>query len=475
LRQGRRQLAGRFAGTVCAVASCVAALVQPASAQTPAAPADATVSAWSTGGASATARPSDPDGKPAAPSAAAAVPYWQAPALPGAVIQGGAIPAGWQPQAVPYQGIGPDGRPTTMYFAPTYVFTYQSGPPVLATPQVNRSAVGVSRPGVAGQPYAPAWNYQTSGAVPAATTLPPATVARYAPQPYQFPANSRALTGTPLTPPGPLPGPPAPPPQTWGVAPPALPQQVAAPVGPPPQQWVPSNVPPPPGVGPQPAEPPPGGQWTGVAAPAVAGAAGAAMGAAVASSAPAAQPQMASMPPPVAPIPSSAGGQPLAAQPVSSGGLAPPVQAAAPQGTPANTHQWKVVAVYDGDTVTCIDENNQQQKIRLAEIDAPEAKQDFGQVSRQALASMVFGKTVTMVDDGKDRYGRWIGHLYADGVDVNRQMVATGMAWHYSAYSNDQSLAALQAQAQAQKLGIWSQPNPIPPSEFRKSGGKKSV
>jgi micrococcal nuclease len=212
-----------------------------------------------------------------------------------------------------------------------------------------------------------------------------------------------------------------------------------------------------------------------VAAPAVAGAAGAAMGAAVASAPAAAAPQMTPLPPPVAPIPSGAGAQPIAAQPVSSGGLTPPVQSAAPAGTPANTHQWKVVAVYDGDTVTCIDENNQQQKIRLAEIDAPEAKQDFGQASRQALASMVFGKTVTVVDDGKDRYGRWIGHLYADGVDVNRQMVASGMAWHYSAYSNDQSLAALQAQAQAQKLGIWSQPNPVPPSEFRKSGGKKSA
>lgn len=359
------------------------------------------------------------------------VPYWQAPALPTAVIQGGAIPAGWQPQAVPYQGVGPDGRPMTMYFAPTYVFTYQSGPPVLAVPQVNRAAAGVNRPGIAGQPYVPAWNYQTSGAAPAATALPPATVARYAPQPYQFPANSRALTGTPLTPPGPLPGPPAPPPQTWGVAPPAVPQQVAAP----PQQWVPSNVPPPPGVA----------------------------------------PQMPPLPPPVAPIPSAAGPQPIAAQPVSSGGLPPPVQSAAPAGTAANTHQWKVVAVYDGDTVTCIDENNQQQKIRLAEIDAPEAKQDFGQVSRQALAGMVFGKTITVVDDGKDRYGRWIGHLYADGVDVNRQMVASGMAWHYAAYSKDQSLAALQTQAQAQKLGIWSQPNPIPPSEFRKSGGKKTA
>ena len=34
-----------------------------------------------------------------------AIPYWQAPALPTAVIQGGAIPAGWTPQPVPYQGI----------------------------------------------------------------------------------------------------------------------------------------------------------------------------------------------------------------------------------------------------------------------------------------------------------------------------------------------------------------------------------
>ena len=442
-----------------------------ASAQSP--PDDAAkVSAWSTGGASATARPSDPDGKPAA-TAAGTVPYWQAPALPTAVIQGGAIPAGWQPQAVPYQGVGPDGRPLTMYFAPTYVFTYQSGPPVLAVPQVSRAAAGLSRPGVAGQPYVPAWNYQTSGAAPVATTLPPATVARYAPQPYQFPANSRALTGTPLAPPGPLPGSPAPPPQTWGAAPPAVPQPGSAPLAPPPPQWVPSTVAPSPGIGPQP--PPASNQWMGVAAPAVAGAAGAAMGAAVAAAPPAAPSPLAPMPPPVAPIPSSQPPQPIAAQPVSSGGLAPPTQSAAPRGTAANTHQWKVVAVYDGDTVTCIDENNQQQKIRLAEIDAPEAKQDFGQVSRQALASMVFGKTITVVDDGKDRYGRWIGHLYADGVDVNRQMVATGMAWHYAAYSKDQSLAALQAQAQAQKLGIWSQPNPIPPSEFRKSGGKKSA
>ena len=136
--------------------------------------------------------------------------------------------------------------------------------------------------------------------------------------------------------------------------------------------------------------------------------------------------------------------------------------------TDPHTHQWKCVGVHDGDTVTCLNENNEQQKIRLAEIDAPELKQDFGQRSRDALASMVFGKTITVVDQNKDRYGRWIGRLYTDGIDVNRQMVATGYAWHYASYSKDPSLSVLMQQAKDQKLGLWGQGDPIPPWDYRK-------
>ncbi|NCY02918.1 MAG: hypothetical protein EBX36_08420, partial [Planctomycetia bacterium] len=124
-----------------------------------------------------------------------AVPYWQAPALPKAVIQGGAIPSGWVPQAVPYSGIGPDGRPLTMYYAPTYVFTYQVGPPVLAgaapasAAQFNPAVVNrrQARPPVTQPPQAQGWNYQTQTAPPAPYTLPPATVARYRPAPYSYP------------------------------------------------------------------------------------------------------------------------------------------------------------------------------------------------------------------------------------------------------------------------------------------------
>jgi endonuclease YncB( thermonuclease family) len=338
-------------------------------------------------------------------TAGGAIPYWQAPALPSAVIQGGAIPSGWVPQAVPYQGIGPDGRPITQYFAPTYVFTYQAGPPVIAGAQpvpVNRKQ---AQPYPYGQPggSAPGWNYQTQGVAAPGYTLPPPTVARYAPQPYQYPPNAPQLQGTPITPPTVVA-----PAAAAAVVAPALPPAAAPPppsppLTPPPTQWVPAPVPP-------------------------------------ASTSPAAS---------------------VPAQPVSSTPSQPSASRA------ANTHLWRVVGVHDGDTVTCLDENNQQQKIRLAEMDAPEIGQDFGQVARDALADQVFGKTVEVRDEGKDRYGRWIGHLSVNGVDVNRQMIATGNAWHYAAYSKDQSLAALQDQARAQRLGLWAQPDPIPPWEFR--------
>ena len=394
---------------------------------------EAKVSAWATGGTSVTAQPGYGDGKPS--GGAVAMPYWQAPATPQAVIQGGAIPPGWQPQAIPYHGIGPDGRPITMYLAPTYVFTYQSGPPVLAAAV---AAGGVART-VPGAP-ATGWNYATSGAQPVNPALPAATVARYPASPYQFPNDSRALTGTPVVPPA------------GSTVPAALPQQsvAIAPTAPPaasPTQWVSST--PPPAV---PATPP-SGDWVTVVPPAVATAALAA-GASTAAS-PVTDPALAAVP-----TPSSAGSTP--AQPVSSGLSAPPSSVAVP-------HLWRVVGVQDGDTLTCLDETNQQQRIRLSDIDAPEIGQDYGKASREALAALVFGKTVEVYDQGRDESGRWIARVMVDGIDVNRQMVATGNAWHYAAYSTDQTLAAVQAQAQSQQQGLWAVASPTPPWVYRQA------
>lgn len=364
------------------------------------------------------------DGAASAATTAASLPaYWQVPPLPTAVIQGGAIPPGWQPQAVPYQGVGPDGRPVTMYFAPTYVFTYQSGPPVPAVPQVNR---GRWSPQPAAVAVPSGWNYATTGASPVPTTLAPGPVTRYRPA-YQFPDNARALQGSAVVPPGPLPAAAAPPPaDTWGSAGPSVPSTLA----PPPSQWVPAA--------PQGPSAAPAALPLGIDA--------AAAGAAAVAMQPTPAPVATPAPPPPAPAP--------ALQP-----LAPP---GAPPAVPVASRSWRVVGVYDGDTVTCLDESGQQQKVRLAGIDAPATSQEYGPQARDALAGMVFGRTVEVIGTGQDANGAWLARLAVDGQDVNRQLVATGNAWADPAAA-DPTLAAVQATAQSQGIGLWAQPNPTAP------------
>ena len=127
----------------------------------------------------------------------------------------------------------------------------------------------------------------------------------------------------------------------------------------------------------------------------------------------------------------------------------------------------KVISVYDGDTITV--RTTETIKIRLDGVDAPELKQPHGQASKQALSALVFGKTITVKPKSKDRYGRTIARLEADGIDINLQMVATGHAHWYQQYAkNDMPLANAQAKAKAEKAGIWIDPNAIPPWEFRK-------
>jgi len=413
----------------------------------------ATARAEPTNGVASTSTAAWAGGVAAPGSSTEPVPYWQAPPLPSAVIQGGTIPPNWSPQPVPYRGIGTDGRPMTVYYSPTYVFTYQIGPPVLAAATAAAPATAqVNRRQAVAQPAAvQGWNYQTQAVAPPTYALPPATVARYRPAPYQYPPGSPALNGTPIVPPQGMPPAAlaaAQPPAAWGAV-----QQPA----PPPAQWGPSQEAPAMAPASQPGQP-----ASGYAAPAAIAGTAAVAGAAATQQQP--------PPAPAATFPQAVGvGTP--AQPVSSQPSTPSSTAAGRSGSP---RLWRVVGVNDGDTLTCLDESNQQQKVRLAEIDAPELSQDFGKVSREALATMVFGKTVEVVDDGKDRYGRWIGHLTVNGIDVNRQMVATGNAWHYAAYSHDDSLAALQAQAQAQKVGLWAQPSPQPPWDYRANAAKSS-
>lgn len=130
-------------------------------------------------------------------------------------------------------------------------------------------------------------------------------------------------------------------------------------------------------------------------------------------------------------------------------------------------YQATVVAVYDGDTITV--RADKTVKIRLDGIDAPELKQPHGQASKQALSGLVFGKTITVTPANKDRYGRTVAQIKADGVDVNNRMVEMGAAWWYTDYAKHDTIKQqLQSDAQGHKRGLWADGQPMPPWDFRK-------
>lgn len=126
-----------------------------------------------------------------------------------------------------------------------------------------------------------------------------------------------------------------------------------------------------------------------------------------------------------------------------------------------------VIAILDGDTIDVLIDR-QPVRVRLAQIDAPEKRQAFGTRSRQALSALVFRQSVTVADAGRDRYGRVLGTVYVSGVNVNAEMVRQGMAWVYRQYATDRSLFALENEARADRRGLWADPSPVPPWQFRR-------
>jgi endonuclease YncB( thermonuclease family) len=136
--------------------------------------------------------------------------------------------------------------------------------------------------------------------------------------------------------------------------------------------------------------------------------------------------------------------------------LAAAVQAAEPVA-------WRIVSVHDGDTVTAIDPANTQHRIRLQGIDAPEIGQAFGTKSRDRLTTLVKGKTVPVVVEGHDRFGRVLARIQIDGRDLGEQLVGEGMAWHYARFDKSPALAAAQRDARAARRGLWADREPSPP------------
>lgn len=137
------------------------------------------------------------------------------------------------------------------------------------------------------------------------------------------------------------------------------------------------------------------------------------------------------------------------------------------------TLSGQVVRIVDGDTVV-LDVQGTRHRVRLAGIDAPERNQPWGDAATRELRRQVAGQEVIVEWSKRDRWKRLIGVIRLDGEDVNLHLVDRGLAWHYKRYADEQDPGARSAYAAAQEAaerarrGLWSDPEPVPPWDWRK-------
>jgi endonuclease YncB( thermonuclease family) len=151
--------------------------------------------------------------------------------------------------------------------------------------------------------------------------------------------------------------------------------------------------------------------------------------------------------------------------------------------------QGHVVSITDGDTFTLLAPSKVQHKIRLHGIDAPEKGQPFGQRAKENLSRLAHSKPAKADCHKKDRYGRqvcvvWVQPLDCQTcgltLDVGMAQLTQGLAWHYKRYEKEQSVesraryADAEIEARARKVGLWGDPNPVPPWDWRASAKPKS-
>jgi endonuclease YncB( thermonuclease family) len=150
--------------------------------------------------------------------------------------------------------------------------------------------------------------------------------------------------------------------------------------------------------------------------------------------------------------------------------------------TNAATITGRVVRVADGDTLTVLDVEHQEHKIRLADIDAPEIGhgkgkpgQPYGTNAREALAGLCAGYSASVEVRNTDRYGRSVGVVVCNGKDANLEMVRGGFAWAYVRYNARADISRSEQEARAARRGLWVDASPMPPWEWRRGmdGDKK--
>ncbi|HSM22608.1 MAG TPA: thermonuclease family protein [Rubrivivax sp.] len=135
------------------------------------------------------------------------------------------------------------------------------------------------------------------------------------------------------------------------------------------------------------------------------------------------------------------------------------------------TVQGVVTHVTDGDSLWVTPPGQPGIEVRLRDIDAPEICQVWGEEARRALEERVLGRTVVLRTAGRDTYGRTLGYVQFDGVDVGRRMVEEGHAWSTRTRWDRGPLVKEERMADALRRGLHGLPGAVMPRDFRQGHG----
>mmetsp|Transcript_7425 Transcript_7425/g.18607 ORF Transcript_7425/g.18607 Transcript_7425/m.18607 type:complete len:282 (+) Transcript_7425:67-912(+) len=130
---------------------------------------------------------------------------------------------------------------------------------------------------------------------------------------------------------------------------------------------------------------------------------------------------------------------------------------------PSGAQKLRVRNVYDGDTLTLVDER----RVRLLGVDTPEMKplQPYAEEAKEYTKSRCNKKEIWLLIDGKDHYDRLLGHVFVREESgaylcINEGLVYEGFANAYTPRKNERTfnwdkLLDLQRDAREKKRGVW--------------------
>ena len=143
-------------------------------------------------------------------------------------------------------------------------------------------------------------------------------------------------------------------------------------------------------------------------------------------------------------------------------------------GSPLDGHPdqltGKVTEVYSGDTLGIL-VDGASVRIHLHGIDCPDKDQPFAKEAKVYTSDLTHGKMVTVHITNSYRRGGKIGKVMLPGEkNLNWELVKAGLAWwNRQSAPDDRILQALEKSAKNSKLGLWADPEPVLPREYRQS------